>query len=134
MVSTKNDGFTIMSVYFSLPAESDFEQSVRSTASGGGFVTFPESDQPPKCAKPLYFVGSNTTGTWSCSLPDEYIKAMGILKQNIKNFDVGLKWIIFGKGGTHIYQFANRFLACLEGEHEDESNVLNKVRFLDLLW
>ena len=74
--------------------------------SGDGFVTFPESDQP-KCAKPLYFVGSNTTG---------------------------LKWIIFGNGGTHIYQFANRFLACLEGEHEDESNVLNRVRFVDFLW
>ena len=102
------------------------EQHIRTTATGG-FVTFPDYDQLESGSQPWYFVAAKHTGSWNASLPDFYLTTIAALKTQIPNFDNALKWIIFGHGGTHIYQFANGFLANLEGDHENPGNILNQV-------
>ena len=42
-------------------------------------------------------------------------------------FDSNLKWIIFGKGGTHILQFKGMFLCVALGKHEDPEHPFRKV-------
>jgi len=66
-------------------------------------------------------------GHWNASLPSFYINTISALRNNIPNFDAGLKYVIFGKGGTHIYQFETGFLANLEGEHGREDHPLNQA-------
>ncbi|KAF9037089.1 hypothetical protein BJ165DRAFT_1408494 [Panaeolus papilionaceus] len=113
-------------VSFEAPVGGPLEQHIRDVAPGG-FVTFPPYDASTTIAQPFYFVASKHTGSWTSYLPQRYLDAMAELKHHIPNFDNALKWIIFGKGGTHIYQFANGYLVCLEGEHQNDSHPLNEA-------
>ncbi|KAF9037088.1 hypothetical protein BJ165DRAFT_1408493 [Panaeolus papilionaceus] len=95
--------------------------------SVGGYVTFPDYDDSQPVSQPYYFAASRTAGNWSASLPDYYVNLMNEIKPYVPNFDKELKWAIFGKGGTHIYQFSKGYLWELCGEHKDPEHPLNKV-------
>ncbi|TFK31763.1 hypothetical protein BDQ12DRAFT_739803 [Crucibulum laeve] len=95
------------------------------TQSGAQFITFPDYDDAS--TDPWFFIKHKNLGHWNASLPHFYINTLNVIREHVTNFDNALKWIIFGKGGTHIYQFENGFLANLEGPHEDPDHALNQA-------
>jgi hypothetical protein len=109
----------IFLVHYSVKADSDLLQHLESSQPCE-FVTFPEDAAS-------YFVKHKSRGSWNADLEEPYISTYTQLQENIKNFDLGLKWIIFGHAGSHIYQLETGFLFSMEGRHEDPEHPLRKV-------
>jgi hypothetical protein len=84
------------------------------------FVSFCENSDS-------YFIKHKARGTWNANLESSYLRTLKHVKENIQNFDLGLKWIIFGSNGSHIYQFETGFLLAMEGKHEDPEHPFRKV-------
>jgi Cu2+-containing amine oxidase len=84
------------------------------------FVTFPEDAGS-------YFIKHQSRGRWNADLESIYHRTVTELREHVNNFDLGLKWIIFGKGGTHIYQFEKGLVVNTEGNHEDPEHPFRKV-------
>ncbi|PPQ66828.1 hypothetical protein CVT24_008687 [Panaeolus cyanescens] len=113
-------------VSFEAPIGGPLDKHIRDIAPGG-FVTFPSYDSSKTTPQPFYFVASKYTGKWTAYLPQTILDTLNQLRPHIPNCDTSLKWIIFGAGGTHIYQFANGYLACMEGEHQNKNHPLNEA-------
>lgn len=84
------------------------------------YVTF--SEDPGS-----YFVKHNARGGWGANIEEPYVQRISALRKDLKDFDLGLKGIVFGKGGTHFYQFEAGFMAVLKGDAESPQHPLNKV-------
>lgn len=108
----------IILVHYSLKANSDLCQHIKSSQCE--FATF--SQDPDS-----YFIKHKSRGSWSAHFEEPHISAIVQLRENMKHFDLGLKWIIFGYGGTHIYQFETGFMLYAQGRHEDPEHPLCKV-------
>jgi hypothetical protein len=104
--------------YYSVSKATDLEAQIKSSCE---FVTFPDSDAPS------YFLKHKNRGAWNCNLQEPYLSAVRELQAGVPDFDIGLKWILFGYGGTHIYQSEAGFLASVQGVHNNENHPLNKV-------
>lgn len=74
-----------------------------------------------------YFVKLRPSKGWTADLPDEYPHKIEELRKQLKNFDIGLKTILFGYANTHIYVFERGFSAELNGPAEDADHPLHKV-------
>jgi hypothetical protein len=108
----------IILVHYSVKTDSDLHQHLKSQPCE--FVTFPEDAAS-------YFLKHKSRGSWNADLEEPYASTVTQLQENIKDFDLGLKWIIFGHAGSHIYQFETGFLFSMEGRHEDPEHPLRKV-------
>lgn len=88
-------------------------------------VTFP--DTPPE--KNYYFMKTSKRGIWNLDLPDETTEVIQDLRKTNKGFDSELRWIVWGHGGTAIYQFlSGGRIEWVEGKHENPEHPLQKVR------
>lgn len=61
-------------------------------------------------------------------VPEEYPLQIKKLRASVCDFDIGLKTILFGQGGTHVYVFQRGYVAHLEGTANDEEHPLYKIR------
>jgi len=113
-------------VTYEVPSGSQLHQKIRAVGAGGS-ITFPDYDAPDSETEPWFFAASKRAGSWSASLPDFYVNVIKTLRTDFPQFDGDLEGVIFGKGGTHIYQFSHGFIANLEGEHDKDDNKLNQV-------
>ncbi|KAG6856710.1 hypothetical protein H0H87_001499 [Tephrocybe sp. NHM501043] len=111
------ENFASGSVHFEVPPGSGVHRQI--LENGAQYLTWPDYDEVTATGE--------SGGHWNVKLPSFYINTIGVLRNAIPNFDLGLKYVIFGKGGTHIYQFETGFLASLEGEHEQEDHPLNQA-------
>ncbi len=74
-----------------------------------------------------YFVKFRERGSWRLHVPECYPSQVHTFRNQIQNFDLGLKAVLFGYGGTHIYIFERGFAYNLEGAAESEDHPLHKV-------
>lgn len=81
--------------------------------SGCEFVSFSDGEES------RYFIKHKARGSWNAHLDDLYLNTITQIREQSEGFDAGLQYIIFGKGGTHIYQHENGFALNWEGNHED---------------
>ncbi|KAF8588186.1 hypothetical protein K439DRAFT_1335882 [Ramaria rubella] len=84
------------------------------------YVSFPEEPDG-------HFLKGIKTGAWSAELADLYVNSVREAQRDIDGFDLGLKSIMFGVGGSHIFCFDNGFQAKLQGAHDHPDNALHKV-------
>ncbi|KAF8065233.1 hypothetical protein FPV67DRAFT_1501922 [Lyophyllum atratum] len=126
------ENFATGSVHYELPTSSGLQQHILN--SGAQYVSWPDYNEVAAAGEngvtegdSWFFVKHKNQGHWNASLPAFYVRTIGVLRDNIPNFDAGLKYVIFGKGGTHIYQFEGGFLTSLEGEHSKEDHPLNQA-------
>ena len=84
------------------------------------YVSFPEEPDG-------YFLKGIKTGAWTAELADLYVNSIREGQRDIGGFDLGLKRIMFGVGGSHIFCFDNGFQAKLQGIHDHPDNSLHKV-------
>jgi len=80
-----------------------------------------------------HFLKGITPGAWSAELADIYVNSIREAQRDIDGFDLGLKRILFGVGGSHIFCFDNGFQAKLQGVHDHPDNALHKVKHAPLL-
>lgn len=76
-----------------------------------------------------YFAKLSPGKEWTADLPDNYPHQINELRSQFADFDVGLKTILFGHAGTHVYIFEAGFVAHFEGEAEEDEHPLNKASF-----
>ncbi|KAG6907600.1 hypothetical protein DXG01_008218 [Tephrocybe rancida] len=122
------ENFASGSVQFDVPPGSGVHQQI--LENGAQYLTWPDYDAEESGVderNPWFFAKHKSRGHWNVQLPSLYINTIGVLRDAVPNFDLGLKYIIFGKGGTHIYQFETGFMASLEGEHDEEGHPLNQA-------
>ncbi|GJE90150.1 hypothetical protein PsYK624_062750 [Phanerochaete sordida] len=74
-----------------------------------------------------YFVKLRGGDGWTMDVPDEYPLQIAQLRRQLSDFDQGIKTILFGQGGTHVYIFERGFVAHFEGTAEDSEHPLNKI-------
>ena len=74
-----------------------------------------------------YFVKLRGREGWTLDVPDEYPLQINELRRQIRDFDLGIKTILFGHAGTHVYVFERGFVAHLEGTADDKDHPLYKV-------
>jgi hypothetical protein len=67
------------------------------------------------------------TDGWTLDVPDNYPLQIMDLRAKVKDFDQGIKTILFGQGGTHIYVFQVGFQAYFEGTAKNIDHPLHKV-------
>lgn len=130
----------IPTVYYVLQPKAPLRSKI--VSAGCDFASFPDfdllssetlADQIEDGRSPYYFINHQPPGHWSLNLPTYYINVIQLLRETFKEsgrgdeFDLRLRWILFGKGRTHVYQFDNGFIHCLEGPHADPKHLLNQV-------
>lgn len=108
----------IVLAHFYFRRDSDLHKHI---LSGCRFVSFPD------CEEDQYFIKRSTRGSWNSYLSQSYIDMVTVLREQVQHFDLGLQHIIFGKGGTHIYQFETGFIMNFEGNHEDPNHIFRQV-------
>lgn len=86
------------------------------------YVSFPEELDS-------HFLKGINPGAWSAELADSYVSSVREAQRDIDGFDLGLKRILFGVGGSHIFCFDNGFQAKLQGVHDQTGDALNKVEY-----
>ena len=74
-----------------------------------------------------YFARLFPSKEWTGDLPDDFPHQIDKLRASVKNFDIGLKTILFGQGTSHIYVFERGFSAHLDGAAEDVEHPLHKA-------
>lgn len=74
-----------------------------------------------------YFVKLSPNKEWTADLPDDYHHQIMELRAQFRDFDIGLKTILFGHAGTHVYVFERGYVAHFEGTAEDSKHPLNKA-------
>lgn len=74
-----------------------------------------------------YFLKLRDIPQWTLDVPDDYPQQLIELRKALPNFERGLKAVLFGHGGTHIYIFQRGFWVTLEGPAEDPKHPLYKV-------
>lgn len=74
-----------------------------------------------------YFIKIRQSSAWELDVPDEFPLQINELRARFKDFDLGLKAIVFGHEGTHIYAFDNLFVAHLRGNAKESGHPLRKV-------
>ncbi|KAF8515646.1 hypothetical protein JB92DRAFT_2717123 [Gautieria morchelliformis] len=89
-------------------------------APPSNYVSFPEESDG-------FFLKGTKTGAWSAELGDLYVNSIREAQRDIDGFDLGLKRIMFGVGGSHIFCFENGFQAKLQGIHDHPDSALHKV-------
>lgn len=91
------------------------------SAPPSNYVAFPEEADG-------HFLKGITPGAWSAELADIYVNSIREAQRDIDGFDLGLKSILFGVEGSHIFCFDNGFQAKLQGTHDHPDNTLHKVQ------
>ena len=74
-----------------------------------------------------YFVKLLPSKEWTADLPDDYPHQIVQLRSELQGFDQGLKTILFGEGGTHIYVFERGFSAWFVGSADNPNHPLYKA-------
>lgn len=69
-----------------------------------------------------YFVKMRNSTAWELDVPDGYPLQINDLRRQFKDFDAGIKAIIFGQGGTHVYVFEAGFVAHFAGPEAHWTN------------
>ncbi|KAJ7238810.1 hypothetical protein B0H12DRAFT_1136728 [Mycena haematopus] len=106
----------------------NINQNIRDHLSGlngkapADFVSFPDCDNPGH-----YFVKGKNQGAWNAFLDNYFVQKLNIAKAEVRNFDVGLMGMLFGKGKTYIMMFQAGFLADLDENEVSEEHPLYKV-------
>lgn len=80
-----------------------------------------------------YFVKLRDVPQWTLNVEDNYPHLLDDLRKEVPDFERGLKAVLFGHRGTHIYIFQRGFYVCFEGPPEDPEHPLNKVGLSALL-
>lgn len=75
-----------------------------------------------------YFLKLRGSKQWTLDLPDGYPHQIEELRKSVRDFDLGLKVILFGHAGTHIYIFERGFVAHFEGSARHTDHPLHQVR------
>lgn len=83
-----------------------------------------------------YFARLLPSKEWTADLPDDFPHQINELRASVKNFDIGIKTILFGHGGTHIYVFERGFSAYFAGSAQNTEHSLHKVSLVptQVLW
>ncbi|EIN06412.1 hypothetical protein PUNSTDRAFT_53872 [Punctularia strigosozonata HHB-11173 SS5] len=74
-----------------------------------------------------HFLKHVAAGGWDGTFPDNYPHKIFDLRKQFSDFDQGLRGIIFGSGGTHLYSLETGFSAELSGKADDPNHPLYKA-------
>ena len=121
MFTTSNNN-TILAAYYNVEDGSDLQKHLQNESPK--IVTFPDSLIPR-----LYFIKSTQRGQWYSQLEVAIDQEIRAAQKEAPYFSDIIDHILFGYGGTVIYQFigTGTFCPSLKGVHSDPTHPLHKV-------